>query len=162
MHLCLIVKSDKQGNNCPKKKALKVEGTLMEKMIYLIKKFERLFQTFKIENKVKELELMAGDALRGQQVLIMTPVFDESRRLIYLEDEALYYQRRNDADFLMNYIVYKLSAKSVSMIYRFDRIRKFKHFDCIIFLHEFVEFEKNEILEKFTAFNPKLKYFELY
>lgn len=129
------------------------------------------FEAFNMEDKIKDLQANLGDAsqegLNGQHVVIAVPGIDESLRSIYSEDRALFHAQRTDAYVLGGYIRDNMGAEWISIITDFSRIgrladRLHKAVDCAIFLHEFMVFEKNEILEELVNHSPDLKYFELY
>jgi len=131
----------------------------MNKEVNQLANLERENRTFKIEDKMKELQDLVGEALLHLHVVVAVPSRDKHMRLIFLEDEELYTIQQNNADALAQYIMYNLGADIVSMFHKFDGVEE--RVDYVIFLHEFTASEKNAILEKFMHYNADLKYFEL-
>lgn len=104
--------------------------------------------------------------MAGQHVVIVVPELDEGMRSIYLKDKALFHAQQSDAHKLAQYIMNNIDVDLVSVstgLTKIDTLAdNIAEIDCVILLHEFIEFERTLILEKLTKNNADLKCFELY
>ena len=131
---------------------------------------EHIFETFKIEDKIKELRgmlAMENVDLQDKRVVIALPDFDACMHSIYDVDRVLYDVRQKDADVLARYMMNEIGAELVSVITGFSKINSLASsvadpYECVIFLHEFMSFESVAILSTLTKYNKNLKYFEVY
>ena len=98
--------------------------------------------------------------LSGSYVVIMTPTIDKNMRFIPAYDEALFKAQKEDAHNLATYMVENIDVDAVTI--PTDLCRMDGSANCVILLHEFTDFEKNNILAKLTGSNVDLKCFEFH
>jgi len=142
----------------------------MQEIVNKVESFDIIFEGFRIEYKIKELSSMIKQAsldLSGGNVVIILPMYDESMRLIELEDQALFQIQNSDAHALAEHVILNMGADCVSIINSFNGVRNLSNdaisqLTCFIFLHEFINAEKNMILTELMKTRQDLKYFEAY
>jgi len=135
-----------------------------------LENFTGIFQSFNIEDKIQELEemLIAQNLdLQHKGVVIAVPAIDESHRLIYSDDRVLFDTQEKDACTLAQHIMRTKDADVVRVVTDSSKIGQVatyvaEPFECVIFLHEFMEIEKTTILETLRDHYPDLQHFELY
>ena len=122
-----------------------------------------LFETFNIHDKVEELNLRDFD---DKNIIIAVPTYDESGRQIEFDDRPLFARQREDAFTLARYIMTIGEGKYLRMLTNVDEVDDYvdeapEPTDVLVLLHEFLDFEKSQIVEALTESNPKLKVIEL-
>ena len=129
-----------------------------------------VFQTFKIEDKIQELEKMLVIKqmnLQDKSVIIAVPSYDESMRSIKKDDEVLYDVQLKDAHALAEYVMVTMDTDLVSIVTDIEQLSALigkvaSPHECIIYLHEFMNIEKSDMLEILTEYNANLTHIELY
>ena len=122
---------------------------------------------FRIEDKIqesKEILAMQSMDLQNEWVAIVVPSLDKSGCSIHLEDRALFDKQRKNSDILARYIMENTDAESVCVT-KLDGLENSINNSpkpyCVIFLDEFMYFEKNMILEKLAECTADLKHVEI-
>lgn len=117
-----------------------------------------VFQTWKLADKIQELKDIAKskklDVLDGVNVVIAVPSLDESGRSIYMDDKDLFYAQKQDAYKLAEFILKDTKSCLVDVILDADKaIEVSNHqIDYVIFLHEFMDYERDYILGELGDF----------
>jgi len=116
------------------------------------KKVAGVFETFKVEDKIKELKALFQDGdldvLNGANVVIAVPSFDESERSIFKHDQDLFVTQRRDAYRLIEFFLEETRACVAGLVLDADKTIEIARMqiDYVIFLHEFMVFERDYIL----------------
>jgi len=116
------------------------------------KKVISVFETFKVEDKIKEFRALFQDeglgVLNGANVVIAVPSFDESERWIFKHDQELFATQRRDAYRLIKFFLEETCACVAGLILDADKTTEIARVqvDYVIFLHEFMAFERDYIL----------------
>ena len=89
----------------------------------------------------------------GKNVIIAVPTYDESYRNIETEDRELFMAQKSDAYKLARFILTKVRANLVRVVTDVDTIDDVANFaskpaSTLILLHEFLEFEKELLIEE--------------
>jgi len=131
-----------------------------------------IFESFRIEEKILELKELVKDQkldiFDGSNVVIAVPSIDESGRSIFKDDRELYHVQRRDAYKLAEFIKGKTESKVLDIILDADKIVDLscfvnKQIDYVLFLHEFLEFERDYILNELKKSGHRdLQVIELY
>ncbi|MCL1990492.1 MAG: hypothetical protein FWG67_06340 [Defluviitaleaceae bacterium] len=107
-------------------------------------------------------EMLQTYNLNNQRVAIIAPTFDESHRLIESDDPQLYYTQRDDLSILLHRLNGMQENGRIHLLHDGDDATNTNEiFDYVIFSHEFMEFEKNQVLNALRQNNPDLRYIEL-
>ena len=128
-----------------------------------------MIETPQINDK-ELLQIVLGEATRdvlnGQYFVIIVPSLDEWMCPIYSADKTLFHSQQEDAHVLAQHMMISMGADLVTIITDYNKVDA--SFDnvtgevsCVILLHEFIDFEKNTILEKLEKQNADFEYFEL-
>jgi len=128
---------------------------------------ESVFKTFKVEDKIEELKVLAGEeylsVFKDKHVAIAVPVYDESIRNIELFDEKLFFTQQNDAMQLCCFLGKNIRPSAISIITTHRNMPTFKKPEYLILLHEFTEAEENNLLKELQVNgSEELKVYKLY
>jgi len=126
-------------------------------------------QTFKIEDKLKELE---GIDFDSKNVVIAVPTFDEKMRHIEKEHKRLFVQQECDALYLTKHFKENTDARFVDVIlddaHMWQIIDMFgEPIDYLILLHQFTTIEKRYMIRELREdchgrLNTDMKIIELH
>ena len=104
----------------------------------------KIFETFGTNQKIEKLE---HNSFTNQEVAIIVPKFDKSHRLIKEYDQLLYWRQKQNASLLLHHIALRQNNGSVCILQNDDDTNEMnRRFDYVIFLHDFIESEKENIL----------------
>jgi len=128
-----------------------------------------VFETFNMADKIEELKLLVEKkqlrVFDGAHIVIAVPSFDESERSIYKHDKALFDAQRHDAYELVRFILEETRSCVTGLILDANKtidVAKMQ-VDYIIFLHEFMRFEREYILGILAEYGSGMPYvIELY
>ena len=118
-------------------------------------KVKKIFKTFKIKEKIKELKKQLGDddnIFAEKCIIVAVPSYDESIRRIEEDDKELFISQKQDANTIAHFIMEHTQADIVDVIWNINHLDKFSYFpekakiDCLILLHEFIESEKQNTI----------------
>jgi len=119
-----------------------------------------IFETFDINKKV---EVLMSTDFNNQNIAILVPTFDESFRLIKEDDQPLYWIQRQDASFLLHYLISQHDNISVCILENTDEANETDtKFDQAILLHEFTEVERSYAVSSLQENNENLQIIEIY
>lgn len=124
------------------------------------------FETFKIENKIKQLKSLAkSNQLHGTYVVIIVPSLNASKRLGLKNDKELYNLQQRDADILAQYIMINMNVDLVTIVRGMNQINNLvtgkEKIDYVVYLYQFIASERIMIEEVLKNNNENLKYFDL-
>ena len=126
-----------------------------------------LFESFTSEKQIAQLEsMMQPKDFDGKSIIIAVPTYDESHRSIETEDRQLFVTQKKEAKKMAHYIMEATSAYLVRVVTDVDTIDDVVDFantptDVLILLHEFLDFEKSNIVEELSEKNADLKILEI-
>ena len=116
----------------------------------------QVFETFKIDEKIKELKALLNcqdlSVFDGQHIVVAVPSFDESVRHIEKYDPELFACQQADAYHLADFIIFNTKADAVSVLMDSNEADELvdsitKPITYVILLHEFIPSEKSYLTE---------------